>query len=164
MRTTSARTRRAAALLLAAVAATGTLAACSSSENTTDSAATATVQGPQAGGSTAAAAAVEGVQKVGVDEFAAVVATPGVVVLDVRTPEEFTAGHLEGATNINLEGPDFVAQIDQLPRDTTYAVYCRSGNRSGVAAGQMGQMGFTSVADLDGGIVDWEAAGQPVVS
>ncbi|MGL6277938.1 MAG: rhodanese-like domain-containing protein [Gaiella sp.] len=85
-----------------------------------------------------------------------------VEVLDVRTPEEFSAGHLAGATLIDFYEPDFEQRIDELDRDTAYVVYCRSGNRSGQAAALMRELGFTAVTDVDGGIEAWEAAGLPV--
>lgn len=88
-------------------------------------------------------------------DFATTVATPGVVTLDVRTPQEYAAGHIPGAINIDVEGAQFDAQIATLDKTATYAVYCHSGRRSGIAAGRMTDAGFTSVVDLDGGIQTW---------
>jgi phage shock protein E len=102
------------------------------------------------------------VQAVDTEEFAAVVDS-GAAVIDVRTPEEFAAGHIEGAVNIDVNGPDFDQRIAELDTSQTYAVYCRSGNRSAVATQLMAQQGFTSLYDLSGGIVAWEDAGLPVV-
>lgn len=102
------------------------------------------------------------VQAVDTQEFAAVVDS-GAAVIDVRTPEEFAAGHIEGAVNIDVNGPDFDQRISELDTSETYAVYCRSGNRSAVATQLMAQQGFTSMYDLSGGIVAWENAGLPVV-
>ena len=59
---------------------------------------------------------------------------------------------------------EFAADVDQLPDDPPVFVYCRSGNRSAQAVAQMVQLGFTDIAELDGGIVAWQAAGQPVVT
>ncbi len=89
---------------------------------------------------------------------------PGVVVLDVRTPAEFAQGHLPNAINLDVEGGDFAQQIATLDTGATYAVYCRSANRSKVAMDQMQAAGFTNVQDLDGGIVAWQSAGLPVVA
>lgn len=86
----------------------------------------------------------------------------GAEVIDVRTPEEFAAGHIEGAVNIDIASPNFATEIGQLDPKKTYAVYCRSDNRSGVATTQMANSGFTSVYDLDGGIIAWEQDGYPV--
>jgi phage shock protein E len=84
-------------------------------------------------------------------------------IIDVRTPEEFAAGHLDGAVNYDIEGGQFSALIADLPTDGAYIVYCHSGRRSAIAAQTMIDAGFTTVYDL-GGIVDWQAAGLPVVT
>lgn len=86
------------------------------------------------------------------------------VILDVRTPEEFSAGHLEGATMIDFYEADFAARIAELDRDVPYLLYCRSGNRSGSAADIMKDLGFADVVDIDGGITAWVGAGEPVVN
>lgn len=95
-------------------------------------------------------------------EAAEVMAEPGVVVLDVRTPEEFQAGHVAGALNIDFYASDFESQLDELGKDVTYVVYCRSGNRSGQSLDLMEQLGFTTVYDVDGGIIEWFDAGLPL--
>ena len=87
--------------------------------------------------------------------------SPGTTIIDVRTPEEFDAGHVEGALNIPVESADFAAQIAALDPSGTFALYCRSGNRSAIAAQQMAEMGYVHVYDLNGGFVDLEAAGMP---
>ncbi len=69
------------------------------------------------------------------------------MIIDVRTPAEFTGGHLDGAVNIDIQSPDFASQIDALDRNGSYVVYCRSGNRSGMAMTQMLDMGFTDVSN-----------------
>ena len=69
------------------------------------------------------------------------------VVIDVRTPEEYGAGHLDDAANIDFYAADFKDQIGQLDRVDKYVVYCRSGNRSGQAKEIMEQMGFTDVTN-----------------
>ncbi len=84
--------------------------------------------------------------------FMAGIRAGNVTVIDVRTPQEFAAGHIEGALNINVESPDFAARIADLDPEGTYAVYCRSGNRSRVAVQQMERAGLTNVFGLDGGI------------
>ena len=87
-----------------------------------------------------------------------------VIVVDIRTPEEYAAGIIEGAVNIDFYETDFASQLDALDKDTHYVVYCRSGNRSGQAMGTFADLGFTEVTEVDGGIVDWYAAGLPVVA
>lgn len=69
------------------------------------------------------------------------------MIIDVRTPAEFAGGHLDGAVNIDIQSPDFVNQIEALDRNGSYVVYCRSGNRSGMAMAQMLDMGFTDVSN-----------------
>lgn len=96
------------------------------------------------------------------EEFKALIATPGVVLLDVRRPDEFAAGHLAGAANIDAEAADFEAQIATLDKHARYAIYCRSGRRSAIAMTKMTALGFGSVRDLGGGIVAWEQAGFPI--
>lgn len=97
-----------------------------------------------------------------VDAFATTIADPAVVVLDVRTPEEFATGHIANAVNMNVEGPDFDAQLSNVTKSASVAVYCHSGRRSAIAADKMMKAGFTNVHNLDGGISAWIAAGQPV--
>ncbi|MBV6728983.1 rhodanese-like domain-containing protein [Nocardioides daeguensis] len=71
-------------------------------------------------------------------------------VVDVRTAEEFAAGHLEGAVNIDVSAPDFEAQLAQLDPAATYIVYCHSGNRSAQATAAMAALGFAEVVDAGG--------------
>lgn len=85
-------------------------------------------------------------------------------IIDVRTPEEFAAGHIQGAVNYNVQGPDFGNQIGALDPAGAYAVYCRSGNRSQAAVAVMSQAGITGIYELESGIVGWEQAGLPTVS
>jgi rhodanese-related sulfurtransferase len=90
--------------------------------------------------------------------------TPDVVVLDIRTPEEFTEGFIEGASNIDFYRSDFAGQLDMLDKDAPYVVYCRSDNRSGDAMDVFADLGFTNVTEIDGGIVNWYESGLPIVS
>lgn len=104
------------------------------------------------------------VSTVSPSSFLQVAAQPGVTVVDVRTPEEYAAGHLSGAVNINVEGPDFDQQISTLDRDGAYAVYCHSGRRSALAADAMAKAGFTKVTNLQGGLADLQAAGGQIAT
>lgn len=92
-------------------------------------------------------------------DFAAAAKRSGTTVLDVRTPQEFAEGHLEGAVNLDVENPGFATQAGQLDPTQAYAVYCHSGNRSKTAMSMMAQLGFTQLYDLDGGIEAWTSAG-----
>ena len=91
-------------------------------------------------------------------------AQPGVTVIDVRTPAEYAAGHVDGAVNVDVESPDFAEQLATLDKAGTYAVYCHSGRRSAMATDQMAQAGFTNVYNLSGGIGDLQAAGAQIVT
>lgn len=84
------------------------------------------------------------------------------VIVDVRTPAEYADGHLEGAVNIDVQSPEFDAEIAELDTEGDYVVYCRSGNRSAQAASRMESAGLT-VRDA-GGLSDAESAtGLPIV-
>lgn len=86
------------------------------------------------------------------------------VILDVRTPAEFASGHIAGAVNVDFESGKFDQDIQKLENSKTYAVYCRSGNRSGQATSIMAKNGFNSVFNLNGGVIDWTASGQVLVT
>jgi phage shock protein E len=133
------------------------LAGCSNSTSL-ETTASAAGQGPAA-----APAKPESPVRVGVAEFASIVNAPGVTVLDVRTPEEFTAGHIEGAINIPVEYPDYLDRVGQLDPNGTYAVYCRSGNRSQPAVAGLASLGINGVFELESGTIGWTAEGQPLV-
>lgn len=77
-------------------------------------------------------------------------------IIDVRTAEEFQAGHLDGAININVESPNFDQEISELDKVGDYFVYCRSGRRSAIAVSRMSELGFTNLTDL-GGLSDASA-------
>ncbi len=90
-------------------------------------------------------------------------AAPKTLLLDVRTPEEFAAGHIEGARNIDINGGNFEELVGALDKKVPYALYCRSGNRSGTALGIMKGLGFTSTYHLGGGIGAWTQSGRALV-
>ena len=98
-----------------------------------------------------------------VTEFSAKVAEVGVITLDVRTPGEFAEGHVKGARLIDFQSGNFENEIATLDKNATYAVYCRSGNRSGQAVKVMRDAGFTKVFNMNGGVIDWASAGLPLV-
>lgn len=88
-------------------------------------------------------------------QFQEAMDTSGTVIIDVRTPEEFASGHLPGAINIDIADSDFAAQVAQLDPDATYAVYCRTDNRSSAAIDIMEAQGITQTTGLAGGIESW---------
>jgi phage shock protein E len=134
------------------------LVSCGGTEPAADAAEPAAAQG------SGDPARVTGISTISVDDAAALTDDPpsDLVVLDVRTPEEFAEGHLDGAVLVDFYDADFAEQLAALDPDVPYLMYCRSGNRSGQALGVMEQLGFSSVADVGGGILAWTAAGLPV--
>ena len=103
-------------------------------------------------------------ENVDVKGFAELMNNPNVVVLDVRTADEFKDGHLEGALNIDQAQSDFIQKAKKmLPSDKTIAVYCRSGRRSASAAGKLAVEGYKAV-NLKGGILAWKEAQMSVTT
>ena len=102
------------------------------------------------------------VKRVGVEEFDKLRSEKTNVVLDVRTPEEFKAGHIPGAVNINFNSPDFDKQIGALDKNKTYLVHCAAGGRSAKACKKLDNVGFKELYDLAPGFKGWEKAGKPV--
>jgi len=78
-----------------------------------------------------------------------------VVLLDVRTAQEYEQGHIENAKNIDVLQNDFVQKIERLDKNTPVYVYCRSGHRSMKAAQILKEHGFTKVYNLAGGYIAW---------
>jgi phage shock protein E len=102
------------------------------------------------------------VETVEADQAVEIIESGERTVIDVRTPAEYAAGHVEGSENIDVSSATFEQQLDGLDKDEEYVLYCQSGNRSATAADKMADLGFTNVLDA-GGIVSLEAAGAPVV-
>jgi phage shock protein E len=84
--------------------------------------------------------------------------TPHLLV-DVRTPQEFNSGYIEGAVNIPLQ--ELAQRADEIPTDQPVVLYCRSGNRSSNAARMLSNAGYEQVYDL-GGVIDWQRQGLPL--
>ncbi|PPK87140.1 rhodanese-related sulfurtransferase [Neolewinella xylanilytica] len=80
----------------------------------------------------------------------------GVVLLDVRTPEEIAVGKIDGAVEMDYNDPDFAKQLATLEKGPTYLVYCASGGRSNKACTMMAEAGFEHVYNLEGGFTAWE--------
>lgn len=87
---------------------------------------------------------------------------PKIVVLDVRTEDEFKSGHIPGAKNLDIMSQDFPQKLAALDKDTTYLVHCAAGSRSARACKAMDQLKFTSIYHLNTGFKAWEKAGKPV--
>ena len=101
-------------------------------------------------------------KNIGVEEFAKLRQSKTNVVLDVRTKEEYEAGHLPGAILIDFTEPDFAEKVAKLDKDKTYLVHCASGGRSARACKKMESLEFTKLYNLQGGMNAWEKAGKPV--
>jgi rhodanese-related sulfurtransferase len=87
---------------------------------------------------------------------------PDLVVLDVRTPAEFAAGHVPGARNVSHD--QLAAKLSELSslKDKQVVVYCRSGRRTELAEQTLRDAGFTRLLRLQGDYLAWEAEHQPV--
>ena len=98
----------------------------------------------------------QGFQSVTVQEFANIISdTTTVILVDVRTAEEYGSGHIENALNIDVKQDDFEEiAIKTLPKNKTVAVYCRSGRRSKKAAEILSKNGY-NVIELDSGYTGW---------
>ena len=112
-----------------------------------------------AGASTAASAAFKDLN---VDEFARMAADKQNVILDVRTAKEFSAGHLPGAMNLDVNAADFQEKAGLLDKSKTYLVHCASGGRSVKACEKLGHLDFPKLYNLPGGFKAWTKAGKPV--
>ncbi|MFA5298062.1 MAG: rhodanese-like domain-containing protein [Lutibacter sp.] len=76
-------------------------------------------------------------------------------IIDIRTPKEFSEGHIEGAININYFDKTFLEQFSKYGKDEALFVYCKSGNRTSSASVKLAESGFQKIYDLDGGILNW---------
>jgi rhodanese-related sulfurtransferase len=90
-------------------------------------------------------------------------ATKNLVVLDVRTPEEYRLGHLSRAKLIDYYDPKFEDHLRVLPKDATIVVYCRSGRRSADALAILTKLKYSRVYNMLGGIDAWKNEGREVV-
>ena len=82
---------------------------------------------------------------------------PESVILDVRTPEEYQAGHIPNAKLINIQSPhEFMNKLSKLDASKKYYVYCRSGARSAQACQLLKQQGISDCYNLLGGIIEWK--------
>ena len=105
-----------------------------------------------------------GYANLNVDEFEKMLAEEeSAQIVDVRTPEEYAAGHLAGAVNIDWYAEDFLQQAEsQLDKSRPVMVYCRSGKRSAAAADRLDAAYFKTY-NLSGGFLAWTEAGKPTV-
>lgn len=97
------------------------------------------------------------IEVVTAEEMKALTELDDVQLVDVRTPEEYSDGYIEGFQNIDFFAPDFESKIEGLDRSKPVIVYCKSGNRSGKCAAMMEEKGFVKIYDLEGGITQWKS-------
>lgn len=94
--------------------------------------------------------------------FEALIASDSVVVLDVRTINEYKEGHIKGSVLIDFKDPEHLAKAtDLLKKEKHIAIYCRSGRRSSAFAYQLANEGY-KVTNLFGGILSWQAQGKAI--
>jgi phage shock protein E len=91
-------------------------------------------------------------------------AIPDLVVLDVRTPVEFSEGRIRQSLNLDFYADDFEHALARLDRQASYLVYCRCGGRSTYTLDMMDALGFEQAIHMPAGIEGWRAAGLPVVA
>jgi phage shock protein E len=89
-------------------------------------------------------------------------AQSNLVIVDVRTPDEYAQGHIEGALSINYYDADWSKQMDQLSKDQPIVVYCAVGGRSGKAFAVLKKLGFKEVYDMKGGFDAWRQQNLPI--
>lgn len=87
-----------------------------------------------------------------------------VVVLDIRTPEEFAEGHVAGAVNVDFRADSFEEKIGELDPGTPYVVHCRSGGRSAQSLPILEKAGFEKIYHLEAGFNGWTASNLPVAT
>lgn len=106
----------------------------------------------------------DNIVSVSAHEFDKEIKADSVQLLDVRTPQEYAGGHIDGALNIDVRSDDFRRMVEkELSKDSTILVYCRSGRRSMDAAEILTKLGY-KVVNLKGGIIGWEEDGLPVTT
>lgn len=101
-------------------------------------------------------------RNVNADEFEKLAKEPEAVILDVRTPKEYAAGHIKNAVLIDYNARDFEEKLKGLDKSKTYLVHCAVGGRSAKASSKLDALDFHKVVNLEGGIKAWEKAGKPV--
>lgn len=105
----------------------------------------------------------EGVKLVTPDEMKELSQLEDVQLVDVRTPEEYAEGYIEGFQNIDFLSETFQEDIEKLDKSKPVIVYCKSGGRSGKCSKLMQEKGFTMIYDLEGGITKWKSEGNTIV-
>ncbi|WP_378177314.1 rhodanese-like domain-containing protein [Aquimarina sp. SS2-1] len=103
------------------------------------------------------------VELITVEEMDSLLEMEKVQLIDVRTPNEYAEGHIEGAINIDFSDENFETLISEVDKSKPVAVYCGRGGRSNKCSSYMKKAGFTKIYDLDGGITEWKYKGKDLV-
>jgi rhodanese-related sulfurtransferase/thioredoxin-related protein len=111
---------------------------------------------------TGAPADSPGFKNLDVDQFARVIEDKQNIILDVRTPTEFSNGHIAGALNLDVNAADFQEKVASLDKNKIYLVHCASGVRSVKACQKLARLDFPNLYNLIGGFKAWAKAGKPV--
>ena len=107
---------------------------------------------------------IVGMKSITPAEAQKVIQNGSTIVIDVRTPAEFTDGHIKGAKNIDFYEDGFDEMVKKLDKNATYVVNCLSGGRSSKACSIFDELGFKDTVNLEGGIGAWKNAGLLVES
>ena len=103
------------------------------------------------------------VELITVEEMDSLLEMGKVQLIDVRTPEEYAEGYIEGAINIDFRDENFEELIAKVDKSKPVAVYCGRGGRSGKCSAYMKKAGFKKIYDLNGGITEWKYKGKKVI-
>jgi rhodanese-related sulfurtransferase len=103
------------------------------------------------------------VKLVTTEETQTILQTENVLLIDVRTPEEYSEGHIINAQNIDYNSPTFEEEINQLDKSQPVLLYCKSGNRSAKSSQIFLEAGFEKIYELGGGITEWTDKGLEVI-
>jgi rhodanese-related sulfurtransferase len=98
------------------------------------------------------------------NDFEKAISKSNVQLIDIRTPEEFSRGHIKNAKNIDFYSSNFQDQISKLDKKQPLYIYCASGNRSGQALKQLSNLSFKEFGDLEGGIKAWNQAQKKIIN
>lgn len=100
------------------------------------------------------------IESLSAQEFKKIIETEKVILIDVRTTQEYAQGHIDKAINISVSDPEFAVKVKKL-NGKSLALYCRSGRRSKSAISMLNDL-KVKIYELNGGIIDWQQAGFPL--
>jgi len=98
---------------------------------------------------------------ISIDDALPLIESGDVVVLDVRTGDEYKEGHIKGSINIDVRDKSFIEKIDPMDKDKEYIVHCGGGERAKKGCSIMRDIGFSNTRVLKGGMRGWKEKGLP---